>query len=463
MRRSFNACSKSFSVNVATMQPVKTIHYFSASSYLFVARAVGAAAMFASQILMARMISADALALYFLSTSTATVAGTMAALGYPYIMAAMLGRYHDPRRTARANAFIAVSRSAALLTGSLFGFLLAICFIVYPYTPWDERVCFLLAIPGIPMIALMRTNSAFALARSRVSTAYLGTILWRPVIFLFLALYAVLVLHLEDAAVFTGLFTAIAVVWAFLQAYELRGETKAPAIKADRRLSRLWRRAAMPFIVVSMVSLLIVDMDTLLAGTVLTRKDLAVFGVCLKLAFFGGFIVDVLRELVAPELGRCYARRDIAAIQKNIARTNLAAIGGTAAMMIGAILFGRIALNAFGPDYAAGKYTLITLVAVQLVNACGGPHTVLLSLKGAQHRMNSAYAAAAAVLVVFTLVLAPMLGTFGAALAVLAAFVTLNIMLATSVWQLMGIRGDIWGLLHMRKAKFVTELPRAAN
>ena len=436
------------------MQPVKKIRYFSASSYLFVARAAGAAAMFASQILMARMISADALALYFLSTSVATVAGTVASLGYPYIMAAMLGRYSAPQNAERANAFMSVSRGESLLAGSLLGFVLAVCFVVYPYTPWAERVCFLLAIPGIPAIALIRTNSAFALARSLVSTAYLGTILWRPAIFLCLALYAVLVLHIENAAVFTGLFTAIAIVWTLLQVYELRGETKPPSVKPDKRLTRLWRRAALPFIIVSMVGLLIIDMDMLLAGTVLTRKDLAVFGVCLKLAFFGGFIVDVLRELVAPELGRCYARRDIAAIQRNIARTNFVAIAGTAAMMVGAMLFGHAALNAFGPDYAAGKYTLMTLVAVQLVNAFGGPHTVLLSLKGAQHRMNGAYAAAGCVLLVLTLVLAPMLGTLGAALAVLAAFVTLNIMLATSVWRLMGMRGDVWALVQLGVARF---------
>jgi O-antigen/teichoic acid export membrane protein len=445
------------------MSAKNKIRYFSASSLLFVARAFGAMAMFGAQILMARMISADALALFFLSTSMATVAGTAAALGYPNIMAAILGRYHHPRHAERANAFVSLSRSEALWTGSLLGLVLAVFIAVYPGMPWAERVCFWVAIPSIPALALLRTNSAFALVRDRLSTAYLAIILWRPVIFLCLSMYAVLVLHLEDAAVFTGLFAAIAIAWTLLQAYELHGEAKPPSGKADRRLTRHWRRGALPFVVISMVGVLIIDLDTLLAGTMLPRKELAIYGVCLKLAFFGGFIVDVLRDLIAPELARCYARRDFAAMRKNIAITNFAAVAGMLAIMAGAMLFGRTMLGAFGSDFVAGKYTLLTLVVVQLVNALGGPHIALLTQKGAQRRIVYAYIAAAVVLAVLNAWLAPLFGLLGAALAVLAAFIVLNVILAANVWLLLGIRSDALTVAQFRFARRPSELPHAVG
>ena len=265
------------------------------------------------------------------------------------------------------------------------------------------------------------------------------------------AVTAAVIFHQTEAVVFAGLFAAVAVVSAATQGYSLRDKTKIAAKtdnKTDKRLSRLWRRSATPFIAISIVEILIVDMNLLLNGALLPRKELAVYAVCLKLAFFAGFIVDVLHELVAPELARCYARRDGAALQRNVALSNLAAAGSTLGMLAGAWLLGRFALGFFGPDYVAGYPVLLILVAVQVANAFGGPHVALLTLKGAQRRMNLAYAIAGIVLVTLSIALTHLLGMLGAALAVLAAFVTLNLILAFSVWQMMGLRSDVWNLVR---------------
>jgi O-antigen/teichoic acid export membrane protein len=438
----------------------KKIHYFSASSLLFAARVGGAAAMFAVQVMLARTMSADKLALFFLATSLVTVAGTVAALGYPYIMVVYLRRYHDPRHGSRGHAFISASRADALLTGTFLGLVLAIGIVAYPNASWSERICFLVALPALPAIALARTNSAIGLARSLLATAYLPTILWRPLFFLFLSLFVALVLHIADAAIYTALFSAIAIAGAIIQAVKLPA---AKTAKADKRLLRHWRRAATPFIAISAAKILFIDMELLLAGTLLPRKELAIFAVCLKLAFFAGFIIDVLHDLVSPELARCHARRDTAALQRNVAMTNLVAAGSTLAMMAGALLFGHTALAFFGPDYVAGQSALIILVAVQVANAFAGPNIALLTLKGAQRQINVAYAAGAAVLLVLSVVLAPLFGILGAALAVFIAFVTLNLILATYAWRLLGIRSDAWNLVQLCFAKKPIELPDVAR
>ena len=86
------------------MFSTRKFRYFSASSLLFAARIGGAAAMFGAQILLARLTSADTLALFFLATSLVTVAGTVAALGYPYIVTAFMGRYGDGRHAGQLQA-----------------------------------------------------------------------------------------------------------------------------------------------------------------------------------------------------------------------------------------------------------------------------------------------------------------------------------------------------------------------
>jgi O-antigen/teichoic acid export membrane protein len=111
----------------------------------------------------------------------------------------------------------------------------------------------------------------------------------------------------------------------------------------------------------------------------------------------------------------------------------------------------------------AGKYTLLTLVVVQLVNALGGPHIALLTQKGAQRRIVYAYIAAAVVLAVLNAWLAPLFGLLGAALAVLAAFIVLNVILAANVWLLLGIRSDALTVAQFRFARRPSELPHAVG
>lgn len=446
------------------MFSTKKFRYFSASSLLFAARIAGAAAMFGAQILLARMTSVDTLALFFLATSLITVAGTVAALGYPYIVTAYMGRYGEGRHAKQLRAFVAASRLDGVLAGSLLALVLAIGILIYPGLSWNERATFLVALPAIPAIALSRTNGAVGRARSLLAVSYLPTIFWRPLVFLVLALLATAVFHLTDALTLVALFAVIAIASALTQGRGLReGEQQLPTPAADKRLARLWRRAAFPFIAISIAELLIVDLDLLLAGAVLPRAELAVFGVCLKLAFFASFVVDVVHELVAPELARRYAQHDGAGVQKNIVFANLAAVGSTVAMVIGAALLGRFALSIFGPEYVVGAPVLLTLVAVPAVNALGGPHVALLTLKGAQYRMTSAYAAAGVVLVALTFALSGPLGMLGTALAVLAAYVTLNLILAAMVWRIMGIRSDAWNIVRLLVSKTPAGMPRAAD
>src|SRR5689334_12241642 len=143
--------------------------YFSASSLLFVARIAGAAAMFGVQIVLARTTSPDTLALYFLATSLVTVAGTVAALGYPYVVIAFMARYHRPRHAEIERAFLAAARSDILMASAIIALGLGAAVALYPHLNFSERLSFLIALPAIPAIALSRSNGAIGRARSRLA------------------------------------------------------------------------------------------------------------------------------------------------------------------------------------------------------------------------------------------------------------------------------------------------------
>ena len=69
--------------------------FVSTSSLLSLARVVGAAAGFATQILLARTLQASALGPFYSVTRLAAVMGVVAALGYPEIVSRFVSRYRD--------------------------------------------------------------------------------------------------------------------------------------------------------------------------------------------------------------------------------------------------------------------------------------------------------------------------------------------------------------------------------
>jgi hypothetical protein len=48
---------------------------------------------------------------------------------------------------------------------------------------------------------------------------------------------------------------------------------------------------------------------------------------------------------------------------------------------------------------------------------------------------------------------------FGAALALFAGYVALNVILAVMVWYTLGVRSDVWSIVHVFIAKRPTRLP----
>jgi O-antigen/teichoic acid export membrane protein len=137
----------------------------------------------------------------------------------------------------------------------------------------------------------------------------------------------------------------------------------------------------------------------------------------------------------------------------------LKALAFPLAITIGAmavvVLWGSEILAVFGPEFTGAKWPLVILMGCQLARAVFGPSVPLLTVVGAQ-RQNAALAVAAiAVLAVSNLILAPLYGVMGAAIAV--AIATLFWLIATAIVlaQVSGLRTDAIHLLGQGGARLL--------
>jgi O-antigen/teichoic acid export membrane protein len=422
----------------------------STASLLSFARIAGAVAGFATQVVLARALQASALGLFYSVTSMAALVSLIAAHGYPAIASRFLSRYREKDRQALIAAFVAKARRDAMLyvaiaTGGVVAFAL-----LWPGLGTEARLAIVAAALSIPASAAIRINGALAAAIRRFGLSYLPDTCIRPFLLLAaVALFFALGVPLSPASV-TFLLALILTLLAGVQYLVLAKDLPRRAAQpAPSRLIKVWQREAKPLIIVALFVYFFADVDILIVTPLISSAETAAIGLCLKLAMLIGFVVQIAHQVVVPDLSDARARKDPVAIRAALVKALAFPLAITFAATLFVALFGERLLALFGPEFTSAKLPLLILMGSQLARALFGPSVQLLTVVGAQKENAALAIAALVVLVVANVVLAPLYGVLGAALAV--AIGTLFWLVASAIVldRLSGLRTDAVSLVRL--------------
>jgi len=441
---------------LAISEPVQGL--LSTSALLLTARVVGLGAGFATQILLARLLSPEGLGIFYFATSIAYVVSMVAAFGYPVIAVRFISRYRMSDNNAMLAAFITwAQRDTAIVA---FGAMIVVL-TVAAAVPGDAttRLAVAVAAFGIPACALSRINASVAGAIRQFTLSYVPDLLWRPLMFLLaMGLFATF-FSAPSPIVAAAAFSVIAVIIVALQFIGLSRHVPngIEPISPHRRLVYQWRVASAPLLILAAFTTLINDLNVSLLGMVLPKADLAVLGVCLKLTILVDFAVWLIHQLVAPDISDALALKQTALIETAVARANIAAMLTTVGATAGVAVFGRYILAAFGPVFVSAYPLLLTLVAAQLIRAGFGPSVLTLVSAGAQKSVLLVFSITIVILALGNLLLVPIFGAIGA----VAAFVVMTAFwpaaLAVVLKRKTGLRADIvasFSVLHRMPRSF---------
>jgi O-antigen/teichoic acid export membrane protein len=213
--------------------------------------------------------------------------------------------------------------------------------------------------------------------------------------------------------------------------------------KADRRVVSQWRTASAPLLILAAFSTFINDLNLALLGTIVSKSDLAVFGVCLKLALIVEYAVSLIHELAAPDISDALVRKQSSTVDAAVARVNALAVIATFAAVIGTAVLGRFVLSMFGPDFVRAYPILLMLVVSQLIRAAFGPSMLTLISAGAQKNVVKVFSVAIVGFALGNVILVPVFGLIGAGAAfiLMTAFWTGSLALIAK--RKVGLRLDI--------------------
>jgi O-antigen/teichoic acid export membrane protein len=431
---------------------------------LSVLRIAGAGAGFLAQMILAWVVKPEQLGVFYSATSLAMVAGIISAQGYQQIAARFAARYREPGKRHLFKLFVGRSLSdACRLALIVAGAIVAGAFLLPGLDAgdrWSFAICGAMVLPLT--ILTIYTNLAGAI--KHFGLCYVPEGLFRPFVFLIVLggslLLGVKLSDVAAAALIASITFAIAGVVHIL----MRGVLPKwqPAFWRADRLAKRWRREAWPLILLSLFTNYFVDIAIICATPFLSSADVAVFGLCMKLAMLAGYMVQIAQQMVVPDLADARRNSDTVAVESILRRAMIVPAVATAGAVAVVAVFGKLLLTAFGPGFAAGQFALLLIVFSQFVRAIAGPSAHLITLVGAQRLNASLSAAAIGVLLLSNLVLVPLFHLAGAGLAVLATYGLWLIAVACALHRLGEFRTDFFAVLRPRSAAYAAKIPSAA-
>lgn len=411
----------------------------SGPTLVFGGRCVGAALGIIIQLFLARTLGAHDLGIVYVALAIGSVVAVFTAMGYPSVCVRFVRRYMVTKRPLLLAAFVRQARAEALVV-SLAATVAALVFIwLVPISP-DYRLPVAIGALGVPLITFLAVNGGLANAIERVDLSYLPDVLVRPAFWAgCLALAWISDADIDTALVMwaslAALATAVLVQSGFLvRLLPVAGQRHA----SNTQIAGLWRQAAFPMVAVTLLTGLLFDIDALLLVWLLPATELAILGICFKIAFFVAFAVHVVQQSVMPGIADALNERSDAAMSVGVFAANRSGIIISGVAFLSVAILGKSILGLFGESFVSGHSALMVLSLCPLVRAYCGPGPQILVLVGQQKTSLKIYAFGLFVLAALNVPLAMWFGVTGAASALLIATFTWSIGHAIAVRKAIG-------------------------
>jgi O-antigen/teichoic acid export membrane protein len=423
--------------------------FISDISASFLLKLVNAALLFLIAVLLARWLGPAAFGHYAFAVSVVTLALVPVSLGMPALLVREVAKGAGLGEWGYVRGAIRLAWWAVCGMSLVIGVALALTFQAIDSMDSARRAALMLALLLIPLTGLNQIRQAILQGFRCIVAGQVPELLVLPVaLLLALLLMADCLAPTAEAAI---ALRVGATALALLVGLTLLRVQRPVQLTSQRPEFRMWEwsRALVPFSLLAGLGAAKGQLDIFLLGLLAPADQLGVYKVATAVA---GLIVlsqTAFNVALAPRFAALHAAADRSQLEQ-LARMSarwVMVITLPAATVL--ILAGQPLLSlVFGPDYAAAATPLAILCLGQVVNGAVGSVALILTMTGFE---TQALRISALMLVVSTamlLVLVPLMGINGAALASAISIALLNLLLLQQVRRHIGINPAVLGRAH---------------
>lgn len=423
------------------------------AAFAFLVRIASAAILYASQIVLARWMGDAEYGIYVVVWTWVLLLGGLSTLGLSTAMMRLLPqqREHGALDLMRGLllggrvapvAFSVAVAIAGLLGLRQFGHTMGSHYLLPAY----------LALVCLPLITLTDLQDGIGRANGWVGVALLPPYVVRPL----MVLAAMIVAHeagLEMSAA-TAVAAAIvaAAAAAILQTLFLNRRLRHTVPSGPRTVMlRPWLKMSLPLLLMSGCEVLMQNADVLVLSHYLPPGDIAIYFAATKTMSVVLFVHFAVGSAFANRFAALDARGDRRGLEDAV-RCAVNFTFWPSLAVAGAILaLGKPLLWLFGPQFTAG-YGLMAILAIgYLAKAATGPSEFVLNMLGQQRACAAALAATVVLNVMLCVLLVPLCGAAGAAIATAASWSVNAAVNAVLARRQLGLGIAIWSNMPARR------------
>ncbi len=378
----------------------------------------GAALSFLVSLLLAKLIGAAGLGLYFLSVTSVEIASTISRLGLENAALKFIAIAHASHEHGTVTAVY--RKCAGIATLSAVAMIVPASALLFLAPIGASHHAEFLSLVPLLMMALVpvtvlpvQTESFKAIGRPGTAVL-MQTVLPQSALLLLAAMLAWQgrATTASILACYAAAFL-LAVLVAFLRWAAM---VKAPWRKASFSTAVLLR-TSLPILIVTSLNLVMAWTDTLALGILSDTEQVGIYGVALRISATTAFVLIAINSVVAPQFASLHSSGRHSELEALARRSSFWTLVIASPLIVIFLVFPAEILGLFGPQFAAGTWSLRLLAAAQLVNVSTGQLTSLLIMTGHEKLMRNNMIFSAALNLAGNLLLVPLLGALGAAIS----------------------------------------------
>ena len=406
----------------------------------FVLKAFGALLSFLFNVAIARLLGAEDIGIYFLALSVGMISSVIGRVGLDNALLRFIAAHAAREEWDMVRAVHAIGIKIAIIISGI------VMLIIFLSAPWLAELLFnkpelteplrWMSLSILPFALLnLKAESLKGLKHIRAAMFVQGIII--PMVALLLIWPLATIWGVSGAIgtyVIAVLIAASVGVWFW---WRISKEWPCQGIFP---LQELWQSCRHLFVVSLINRALMPWAPLFLLGVWMPSSDVGIFGSSLRLVMIVSFFLVAVNNVVAPKFSEIYAKGEMDILGKVARQTALFITLLASPLLLLMTLWGDWVMSIFGPDFTVGGTALAILAIGQFVSVLCGSVGYLLMMSGNEKTYSQIAIFSAIIQFFLAVILIPVWGLKGAAIATAAAVIIQNLISVYMVQRLLDIQ-----------------------
>ena len=431
-----------FKVKVNNKKDPLTKHLTKSTVGTFVLKITYTGLSFLISLVLARVLGASGFGVYAYAVSIVSLLTIPATLGLPQLLIRNIAAYRTKgewnvmRGLLRWASVSVIAMSLVLVAPAL-----AIIETVAKKFPPNATVAFRFALLLLPIGGLLQVKQSVLQGLDFIIEGQIPETVVRPILFILLLSAGSFVLRGQISPTSAiGIHVLTMSITLLVAILFLKRRLPHPVYLALPHYQvREWMRSALPLMLMGGFATANQYIGILLLGALKGASAVGIFKLTLQIATLIPLMLLAVNISMGPTISSLYTEMRMDLLQKVVTRNARLAFLFSLPVALAFIIFGRLFLAWVQPEFQRGAVALAILSIGQLFNVAMGSVGLLLIMTGHELDALKGHALAASANLLLSILLIPLLGLNGAALATCFTVIIWNLFLKVRVASILGI------------------------